>query len=69
MILKEGTFNWYLYQSGDFVQAMAKALRRADNANKERIRRAFPQMVAAYECKSWNDVPEGFDPVYNADCG
>ena len=53
MELKRGSFNQYLFQSGAFVTTMARAIQRADVANKERIRRAFPQMVAAYECPSF----------------
>jgi hypothetical protein len=60
-----GCFEKYLHASGDFVTAMAKAICRADNDNLERIRLAFPQMVAAHECHSWFDAPEGFEPKYN----
>jgi len=63
-----GTFNWYLFQSGKFVTLMAKAIQAADDENKEKIRKVFPQMVAANECHSWDIVPEGFsEPKYNAE--
>jgi hypothetical protein len=62
-----GSFNFYLYKSGLFVTTMAQAIQHADQENKERIRKAFPQMVAAHECRSWDDVPFNFKPVYNSD--
>lgn len=65
--MKQGCFNWYLEMSGSFVTAMAQAIQRADTDNKGRIRKAFPQMIAAYECNCWENVPEGFDKnEYNA---
>ena len=63
---KEGSFCHYLYKSGDFVKAMANAIQMADNNNLERLRKAFPQMVAAHALYDWNEAPEGFEPVYNA---
>lgn len=62
----EGSFNKYLWHSGRFVTAMAHAIASADKYNFEKIRQIFPQMVAAYECSSWQIAPENFDPVYNA---
>jgi hypothetical protein len=62
----EGSFNWYLFHSGDFVKTMARAIQKADGDNKARLRKAFPQMCAAHDCHSWDDIPEGFLPVYNA---
>jgi hypothetical protein len=62
-----GSFNWYLFMSGEFVTLMAKAIQRADGDNKERLRIAFPQMCAAHDCYSWDEVPKGFDPKYNAE--
>ena len=64
---KPGSFNWYLFKSGSFVTTMANAIQRADGENKERLRLAFPQMCAAHDCPSWDTVPEGFDPKYNAE--
>jgi hypothetical protein len=47
---------------------MATAIQRADDVNKERLRKAFPQMCAAHDCSSWDTVPEGFkEPKYNAE--
>lgn len=63
----EGSFNWYKDRSGGFVQAVAQAIIKADNHNLERLRKAFPQMVAAHECHSWDDVPEGYEPKYNGE--
>ena len=64
--MEKGCFNWYLKNSGDFVTSMARSIQLADKANLARLDRAFPQMVAAHACDSWDTVPEGFDPVYNA---
>jgi hypothetical protein len=65
--MKQGSFNWYLERSGSFVTTMAKALQAADGNNRERIRKVFPQMVAAIECNSWDEVPAGFEADrYNA---
>lgn len=63
----EGSFGHYMYRSGDFVRTMAEAIQRADPPNKERLRRAFPQMVAAFELGGdWTGVPEGYLPRYDA---
>jgi hypothetical protein len=67
MNYKCGSFNWYLYQSGGFVITVAKAITLADVDNKERLRKAFPQMCAAHDCSSWDTVPDGFEPKYNAE--
>lgn len=64
--MHKGSFNWYLENSGDFVTAMALAIQRADDENLARLSLAFPQMVEAYKCNSWDNIPVGFDPVYNA---
>jgi nicotinic acid phosphoribosyltransferase len=65
-IYADGSFFKYVHQSGRFVTTMAHAIMCADKDNIERIRKAFPQMVAAHECSSWRTVPDHFDPVYNA---
>jgi hypothetical protein len=64
--MKPGSFNWYLYRSGTFVTLMASAIQRADRSNKDLLRKSFPQMCAAHDCNSWDEVPEGFEPVYDA---
>jgi len=64
---KPGCFEWYLRQSGSFVVAQANAICRADKENLERIRRAFPQMIAAWEMPCWFDIPPSFEAVYNAE--
>lgn len=66
-IPEKGCFNWYLFMSGEFVTTLAHAIQRSDKENLARLERAFPQMVAAHRCNSWNTVPLGFDPVYNAE--
>ena len=64
----EGSFGHYMYRSGDFVRTVAEAIQRADPGNKERLRRAFPQMVAAFELGGdWTGVPSGYAPRYDAD--
>lgn len=57
-----------MYRSGDFVRTVAEAIQRADPTNKERLRRAYPQMVAAFELGGdWTGVPSGFTaPRYDA---
>lgn len=62
-----GSFNWYRHHAGGFVTHIAKAICKADGDNIARLRRAFPQMVAAHDCKSWDHVPEGFEPCYNGE--
>lgn len=63
----EGSFNWYRNMGGHFVKAMAEAIMRADSCNREKIRKIFPQMVAAYD-GMWDWVPDGFTaPEYNAE--
>ena len=64
---KPGCFEWYLRQSGSFVTAMANAICRADKANLERLRLAFPQMIAAWEMPCWFHTPPGFEATYNAE--
>lgn len=65
--MDKGCFNWYLKNSGDFVTSMARSIQLADEANLARISLAFPQMVAAHKCDSWDTVPEGFGHTYNAE--
>lgn len=63
----EGSFGFYMYRSGDFVRTVGEAIQRADPPNKERLRRAFPQMVEAFELGGdWTGVPRGFAPRYDA---
>jgi len=63
---EEGSGNWYLFRAGDFVKTVALAIQRADLPNKERLRLAYPQMLAAFEAKNWDKPPEGWVPEYNA---
>lgn len=46
--------NWESYlsgQRGDFAYHIARALRVADPINAEKIREAWPQLYAAWECR------------------
>ena len=61
-----GSFNWYLNNSGSFVTLMAKTILVADHFNLERIELVFPQMVAAFKMKDWDQSPKNFPPEYNA---
>ncbi len=61
-----GSFNHYLHNSGGFVTTIALAIQKADQQNHERLRGAFPQMVAAQQMPTWDEVPEGFKPQYDA---
>lgn len=63
----EGSIEWYLHYSGGFVRDMVHTIQHADGSNRARLRRAFPQMVAAFEMHSWTDAPPGFEPRYDAD--
>ena len=63
---EKGSFNWYLYCSGNFITYMAKAICEADNNGLKRIRRIFPQMVAAYRMDDWNKCPSNFPNRYNS---
>jgi len=62
----EGSFGKYIWHSGDFVTSIAISIQRADPENRERLRLAFPQMVAAFEMASWDEAPPGFAPHYQA---
>ena len=66
MTAELGSFNWYLDRSGGFVTHLAEAVCRADRGNKERLRLAYPQVVAAWETEDWNIAPGGFFPSYDA---
>ena len=66
---QEGSIEWYLKHSGGFVTSLIATIQRADTINRERLRRAFPQVVAAIEMRSWYKAPPGFEPNYNADRG
>ena len=65
--MNKGSFNWYLFNSGSFVTTIAKAIQLADKDNLEKLRSAFPQMVAAFELSTWDSVPEGFESKYNSE--
>lgn len=62
-----GCFFWYTNRSGSFVTHIANAIQLADLKNLELIKKAYPQMVAAYEMNDWNLVPKGFAPTYNSE--
>jgi hypothetical protein len=63
---EEGSIEWYLKYSGGFVTALIRCIQVADMQNRERLRLAFPQVVAAIEMDSWFDAPPGFGPRYDA---
>lgn len=64
----EGCFHWYLFRSGGFVTGIAYAIQAADSTNLEKLRRIYPQMVAAFEMPNdWDTPPSGFSSnVYDA---
>jgi hypothetical protein len=66
-VLMKGSFNWYLFHSGSFVTTVAKAIQLADADNLEKLRLVFPQMVAAFELRTWDSVPEEFESNYNSE--
>ena len=61
-----GSFYWYLFHSGGFVKAIARAIQQADPTNLARLEQAFPQMVAAFRHSSWYEAPPEFEPHYQA---
>lgn len=63
---EQGSAHWYLFRAGDFVKTQAVAIQRADAINRERLRLAFPQMVAAFEASDWDKPPPCFIAEYNA---
>jgi hypothetical protein len=63
---ERGSLEWHLHLGGDFLKALCRTVQLADEENLARLRRAFPQVVAAWEQHSWFKAPPGFDPVYNA---
>jgi hypothetical protein len=62
----QGSIEWYLKYSGGFVRDLIHTIQHADRSNRERLRRGFPQVVAAIEMQSWFDAPAGFEPRYDA---
>lgn len=62
---QQGSIEWYLKYSGGFVQSLVGTIQRADMQNRERLRQAFPQVVAAVEMPNWNDAPPNFEPRYD----
>jgi hypothetical protein len=63
---EEGSIEWYLKYSGGFVTALIRCIQVADMQNRERLRLAFPQVVAAIERQSWMEAPSAFEPRYDA---
>jgi hypothetical protein len=62
---EEGSIEWYLKYSGGFVTRLIRCIQVADMENRERLRLAFPQVVAAIETQTWMEAPPGFEPRYN----
>ena len=63
---KEGSFNWYLYNSGHFVTKLAKVILFSEKV--DHIRRVYPQMIGAMKEKNWSDPPFAFkSDCYNAE--
>lgn len=61
-----GSLNHYLLYSGGFVNNLLRVAKTADEENKNRLRRAFPQVVAAFEMRNWDEAPPDYPPEYNA---
>ena len=61
-----GSLNHYKQFSGSFVHSLIDTIQRADGENRERLKRAFPQLVAALEMSSWDKAPPNYPPQYNA---
>jgi hypothetical protein len=67
-----GSYDAYRETSGHFVNSFLDCCHRADAHNLVRLKRAFPQMVAAFEL--WknghgDERPRGYpsDPFYHPD--
>lgn len=63
---EQGSFNWYLHRSGNFIKLVANIILRAQDDLLNKIDDVFPQMVAAYREDIWDRCPDGFEAVYNA---
>ena len=61
-----GSLNHYKQFSGSFVLSLIDTMQRADGENRKRLKRAFPQLVAALEMSSWDKAPPDYPPEYNA---
>ena len=46
---------------------MAKAIEVADNSNLNKIRKVYPQMVAAFESANRDEPPKGYEPGYEGE--
>jgi hypothetical protein len=67
---EQGSFGWYLINSGHFVTAMAKLITYSDDKNLSIIHHVYPQMIEAFKMSDWDKAPEGFDMCYDSysDC-
>lgn len=66
--IEKGSFEWYLHPAGggNFAKALARCIQLADQQNLVRLSRGFPQMVAAYQMRSWFEAPKNFPFRYDA---
>ena len=63
---REGSFWYYRYRAPLHVKHLAEAIYCAPLEDQKKLRRAFPQMVAAYEMADKTSPPPGFEPRYDA---
>jgi hypothetical protein len=63
---EQGSFAWYLFNSGHFVTSMAKLITYCDLKNLDLISKVYPQMIAAFYMDDWDVAPTGFDKTYDS---
>ncbi len=59
---ERGSVEFYREYSGSFVKSFLRCYAQADQDNRQRLARAFPQMAAAFEMDSHTKAPAGFPP-------
>ena len=65
----DGSFHRYLFNSGDFVKNLARAVYFSDEYNIRLLSKHYPQMVSAYLMPNseWDMCPKGFESdTYNS---
>jgi hypothetical protein len=61
-----GSFGYYINYGGSFVKSIVSIIKSARYHGN--IKKAFPQMVAAWKEKDWSVAPKGFKfNAYNSD--
>jgi len=66
VVPEPGCFWWYRYKAAAYLQHLAEAIYCAPPAELEKLRRVYPQMVAAFEHGNKYEPPPRFEPRYDA---